>query len=262
MGTGNCLEQNEQNGVVCVGHSNGVVSFWTPNSSEAVVKLRAHLGSVTGLNVWSEDGLGGRCVATAGVDGEPPFLFLNVVSYKRIGIVKIWDTRMWKDPTRQFHLTKSTVSSSPELSFSRKGHLALTTSSGVNIYTPPSTWSSSASHTHLAPPLYLTHPFPNKTHAPVTQPQFAPFFDVCAIGHNAGIEMMLVPGSGEEKWDSLEADPFESGKMRREREVRGLLDKVGDAIFSLFNFQLCSFFLFFPLLYLFSLFPALFPLRI
>lgn len=138
---------------------------------------------------------------------------------------------MWKDPTRQFQLTKSTLSSSPELSFSQKGHLALTTSSGVNVYVPPTSWSSSPSHSHLSPPLYLTHPLPNKTHAPITQPQFAPFFDVLAVGHNTGFETMLVPGTAEEKWDSMEADPYESGKMRREREVKGLLDKVGDLFF-------------------------------
>lgn len=35
-----------------------------------------------------------------------------------------------------------------------------------------------------------------------------------------------MPGSGEPNFDSSEADPFENKRARREREVKGLLDKV------------------------------------
>lgn len=85
MGAGNTLEQNSQNGVVCVGHPNGVVSFWTPNTSTAAVKLRAHLGGVTGLSVWGEDGLGGRSLATAGADGMSSLLSLDEYSVLLFG---------------------------------------------------------------------------------------------------------------------------------------------------------------------------------
>ena len=46
------------------------------------------------------------------------------------------------------------------------------------------------------------------------------------IGHSKGLSSLLVPGSGEPNFDSSEADPFENKRMRREREVKGLLDKV------------------------------------
>ena len=46
------------------------------------------------------------------------------------------------------------------------------------------------------------------------------------IGHSKGLSSILVPGSGEPNFDSSEADPFENKRMRREREVKGLLDKV------------------------------------
>jgi hypothetical protein len=73
------------------------------------------------------------------------------------------------------------------------------------------------------PPLYLTHPVP---HRPLTSLQWAPFQDILTIGHSAGLSSILVPGSGEANFDSAEADPFENKKARREREVKGLLDKV------------------------------------
>ena len=76
---------------------------------------------------------------------------------------------------------------------------------------------------HSAPPLYLTHPAP---HRPLAALRFCPFQDVLTVGHAAGLSSLLVPGAGEPNFDSTEADPFENRKARREREVKGLLDKV------------------------------------
>ncbi|TAN29829.1 hypothetical protein EPN29_14405, partial [bacterium] len=61
---------------------------------------------------------------------------------------------------------------------------------------------------------------------PVHALSFQPFTDVLTVGHSRGISSLLVPGSGEANFDSLEADPFEGKRRRREREVQGLLDKV------------------------------------
>ena len=75
----------------------------------------------------------------------------------------------------------------------------------------------------MSPPLYITHPIP---HRPLTSLRFCPFQDILTIGHSAGLSSVLVPGSGEPNFDSAEADPFETKKARREREVKGLLEKV------------------------------------
>lgn len=76
---------------------------------------------------------------------------------------------------------------------------------------------------HAPPPLYLTHPIP---HRPLTSLRFCPYQDILTIGHEAGLTSILVPGTGEPNFDSSEANPFENKRARREREVRGLLDKV------------------------------------
>lgn len=89
------------------------------------------------------------------------------------------------------------------------------------MYTKPSIQTFFAPK--VSPPLYLTHPIP---HRPLTSVRFCPFQDILTIGHNAGLSSVLVPGSGEPNFDSAEADPFENKRTRREREVKGLLDKV------------------------------------
>ena len=89
------------------------------------------------------------------------------------------------------------------------------------MYTKPSIQTPFAGT--AAPPLYLTHPIP---HRPLSSVRFCPFQDVLTIGHAAGVSGILVPGVGEPNFDSAEADPFENRRARREREVKGLLDKI------------------------------------
>jgi U3 small nucleolar RNA-associated protein 7 len=73
LGACEVMDHNPQNAVVGMGHRNGQLTFWTPNVNEPVVRLMAHLGPVSGFAHWGEDGLGGRTLATAGVDSELSF---------------------------------------------------------------------------------------------------------------------------------------------------------------------------------------------
>jgi len=91
----------------------------------------------------------------------------------------------------------------------------------IQLYNPPSIHTPFNAKT--APPLYMTHPIPNR---PLTSVRFAPFQDILTVGHAAGLSSVLVPGSGEPNFDSREANPFENTKARGEREVKSLLDKV------------------------------------
>ena len=78
-------------------------------------------------------------------------------------------------------------------------------------------------NTKLPPAPYLTHTFPS---TPVNGIKFCPFDDILGVGHSKGFTSLVVPGAGEANFDSLEADPFEGKRRRREREVNSLLDKI------------------------------------
>ncbi|KIJ64067.1 hypothetical protein HYDPIDRAFT_91062 [Hydnomerulius pinastri MD-312] len=199
--SGSCrtMTQNRHNAVIHLGHQNGVVSLWTPNLPHPAVQLLAHIGPVVGLSV--DPSTGGRYMASSGADGT----------------VKVWDCRNWKGTVREW----STRGGGAEVEWSARGALAVATGGSVNLYTKPSIQTSFAPK--VPPPLYLTHPIPSR---PLTSVRFCPFQDILTVGHNAGLSSIIVPGSGEPNFDSTEADPFEHKRTRREREVKGLLDKI------------------------------------
>lgn len=200
LGTPISMTQNPHNAVIHLGHQNGVVSLWTPNLPHPAVRLLAHLGPVQSISVsHGSQGEGGRYMATAGKDG----------------MVKVWDCRNWKGAVRSWHLRSA---GDAELEFSQRGMLAVASGGSVNVYTKPTIPAPSS-----PPPLYLTHPIP---HRPITSVRFCPFQDILTVGHDKGLSSILVPGAGEPNFDSSEADPFENKKGRREREVKGLLDKI------------------------------------
>ncbi|KAI5981534.1 BING4CT-domain-containing protein [Pisolithus albus] len=206
--TGYLKYQDTSTGSLVVEHRTklGACHTMTQNRHNAVihlghqnVRLLAHLGPVVGLSV--DPSTGGRYMASSGADGT----------------VKVWDCRNWKGVVREW----TTRGGGAELEWSAKGALAVATGGSVNVYTKPSIQTSFAAK--VPPPLYLTHPIP---HRPLTSVRFCPFQDILTVGHNAGLSSILVPGSGEPNFDSAEADPFENKKARREREVKGLLDKI------------------------------------
>jgi len=166
------------------------------------VKLLAHRGPVTGIAVDASEGSAGRYVATCGMEGR----------------VKIWDGRMWGKEVRSWAVRNTPTS----LSYSGRGMLAVGGKSGVTVYRDL-TSSSSESELSKLPQPYLNLPLPALS---ARSTKFCPYDDLLCVGHQRGISSLLVPGSGEANFDSNEADVYETYTRRRERDVRGVLEKI------------------------------------
>ena len=184
------LRQNPHNAVLHLGHANGVVSLWSPAMSQPLVSMLCHRGPVTSLAVDRE----GKYMASAGMDGE----------------VKLWDLRVYK----QLHYYQFTSPPS-SVDISQRGLLAVGFGSHTTV------WKDALSRKQQSP--YLRHDTPGNA---IDTVQFRPYEDVLGLGHRSGYISMVVPGAGEPNFDSMEANPFQTRKQRREAEVHGLLDKL------------------------------------
>lgn len=197
-GLGPCstMAQNPLTAVVHLGHSNGTVTLWTPNLTSPALKMLAHRGPVNGISISRSSG--GREMATSSVDGS----------------VKLWDSRMLGRGAVREWLSRRPAN---DLAFSQRGLLGVAWGSHVSIYDTKRALGK-------APPgPYLTNGFPRAEPISIN---FCPFEDVLGVSHGNGFDSLIVPGAGEPRFDSSEADPYETKNSRREREVHSLLDKI------------------------------------
>lgn len=191
------MAQNPHSAIIHLGHSNGTMTLWSPNMTTPHVKLLAHRGPITGIAVDPSEGSAGRYVATCGMEGK----------------VKIWDGRMWGKEVKSWSVRNTPTT----ISYSQRGMLAVGGKSGITAYRDLTTAGTGM------PQPYLNLPLPALT---ASSAKFCPYDDLLAVGHQRGISSLLVPGSGEPNFDSSEADVYESYSRRREREVRGVLEKI------------------------------------
>lgn len=203
LGSPSTMAQNPHSAIIHLGHSNGTMTLWSPNMTTPHVKLLAHRGPVTGIAVDPSEGSAGRYVATCGMEGR----------------VKIWDGRMWGKEVRSWAVRNTPTS----LSYSGRGMLAVGGKSGVTVYRDLTSASMTQSEMGKLPQPYLNLPLPSLT---ASSTRFCPYDDLLCIGHQRGISSLLVPGSGEANFDSNEADVYETYTRRRERDVRGVMEKI------------------------------------
>ncbi|XP_044259955.1 WD repeat-containing protein 46 isoform X2 [Tribolium madens] len=191
------LSQNPWNAVLCVGHSKGVVSMWSPNSKSPLAKMLCHKAPLTALHVDSK----GQFLATAASNRE----------------LKIWDVRKLSGPLQQYKL----ITAANNLNFSQKNMLALGMGNVVEVY------RDCCMNTAKRP--YLRHRFVTS----VGNLNFCPYEDVLGVATATGVASLIVPGSGEPNFDALEANPFQSKSQRREAEVKSLLEKIQPELITL-----------------------------
>ena len=196
QGAPTSLAQNPFNAILHVGHHNGTVSLWSPNSTTPLVKLLAHRGPVRALAIDRE----GCYMVSAGQDSR----------------MAVWDIRAFKEVHSYF--TRQPASS---LAISDRNLTA------VGWGTHATMWRGLFDK-HVADQEKVQSPYMawGGEGRRVERVRWCPFEDVLGVGHDRGFSTALVPGAGEPNFDALEANPYESTKQRQEAEVQALLNKI------------------------------------
>lgn len=196
LGPTQSLVQNPWNAILHMGHNNGTVTLWSPNSSDPLVKLLAHKGPVRSLAIDRE----GRYMVSTGQDSR----------------MAVWDIRMFKEVNNYF--TRTPASS---VAISDSGLTAVGWGTHTTIW--KGLFDKNAATQEKVQSPYLTWGGEGRR---VERVRWCPFEDVLGIGHDGGFSSILVPGAGEANFDALEINPYETVKQRQESEVKSLLNKL------------------------------------
>lgn len=184
------MAQNPWNAVMHLGHTNGQVTLWAPKMKQPLVKLQSSRGPIRSLAINRN----GNYMACVGTDKT----------------VKIWDVRKFEELDTYYTPTQAnnvTISDTGLLSVSWGPHVTI--------------WKDTFK-THQDAP-YMTHLIPSSQ---IQRAKFVPFEDILGVGHNKGIESLIIPGAGESNYDAMELNPFETSNMRKEGEIKSLLNKL------------------------------------
>ncbi|KAK9671319.1 hypothetical protein RND81_12G021500 [Saponaria officinalis] len=188
LGRTDVMRVNPYNAVVSLGHSSGTVTMWKPTSPNPLVKMLCHQGPLTALAFHPN----GHLMATAGAERK----------------IKIWDLR-------KYEVLQTIPGNAKSLDFSQKGLLATSCGSFVQVLRDSGFQNYDRYMTHSMAKGYQIH-----------NVAFRPYEDVLGLGHSMGWSSILVPGSGEPNFDTWVANPFETPKQRREKEIKSLLEKL------------------------------------
>ncbi|KAJ1502954.1 hypothetical protein HMI54_004792 [Coelomomyces lativittatus] len=205
-GTTRVMTMNPSTGIVYCGHSNGTVTLWSPNTQKPLIEVLCHrTGPVTSCAVHDF------------------YLFTAGTHQAGGGCVSLWDVR---NMYQHIHTTRF-AKPIHHLSVSQQGLWACTQGTSVHVHRsfqspPPPTPTPAAPSTSL----YMQHTSTYGKNDVFSDLQFVPFEDVLGVGRHFGFSSLIVPGSGEPNFDSLEAHPYETKKQRREREIHRLLEKI------------------------------------
>ncbi|KAK3698928.1 putative U3 small nucleolar RNA-associated protein 7 [Vermiconidia calcicola] len=203
QGTPTAFGHNPYNAILHVGHKNGTVSLWSPNSTTPLVKMLNHRGPVRSLAVDRE----GRYMVSTGQDSK----------------MAVWDVRMFKAVNEY---TLRVPGSSVDISDRNL--------TAVGWGTQTTVWKDLFSK-HLSDQVKVQSPYMawGAQGQSVDRVRWCPFEDILGISHDKGFSSMIVPGAGEPNFDALEVNPYENTKQRQEAEVKSLLNKLQPEMISL-----------------------------
>lgn len=201
LGSTVSLTQNPFNAIIHAGHSNGTVTLWAPSMSTPLVKLLSSRGPVRSIAVDR----GGKYMAVAGQDRS----------------LKIWDIRNFKELHSYYTMTVAN-----SVAISDTGLVAVGWGPHVQVWKDILKLDTDSSSP------YMNHLIAGSQ---VNTVRFAPFEDILGAGHAKGFQSIIVPGSGEANFDSMEMNPYyaASREGRRETEVKSLLNKLQPDMISL-----------------------------
>ncbi|KAL0238932.1 hypothetical protein PCE1_004623 [Barthelona sp. PCE] len=191
----NCFRQNPKTAVMCAGHTNGIVSLWAPGSSNPLVQYRAHKSSIVDLCV-SHDG---KYLVTVSSNRE-----VAVSDLRKFEVMDSW----------KHHRPVTSVD------ISQTGLLALAARHTLEVKQNVFTTSSARDCGHST---YMSHQIPGNI---ISGARFCPYEDFLGIGHNSGFQSLAIPGAGQANFDGYVANPFATKKLRKEMEVKKLLEKI------------------------------------
>lgn len=203
LGTPTSFRQNPHNAMIHVGHQNGTVTMWSPNSGTPSVKLLAHRGPVRSLAMDRE----GRYMVSTGSDLK----------------MSVWDIRMFKQVNQYFLRQPGT-----SLDISEKNLTAVSWGTQTTIWQDLFTKHALDQKKVQSP--YMAWGGEGQR---IERVRWCPFEDTLGVSHNEGFTSVIIPGAGEANFDSLEINPYETKKQRQETEVRSLMNKLQPGMISL-----------------------------
>ena len=203
LGSPTSLCQNPHNAIIHVGHQNGTVTLWSPNTSSALVKMLTHRGPVRSMSIDRE----GRYMVSAGQDLK----------------MAVWDLRMYREVNNYFLRQPGS-----SVAISDRGLTAVGWGTQTSIWR--GLFDSSKQDQEKAQSPYMAWGGQAQR---IEKLRWCPFEDVLGISHDKGFSSILVPGAGEPNFDALEINPYENTKQRQETEVKALLNKLQPEMISL-----------------------------
>ncbi|KAI9934965.1 Small subunit (SSU) processome component [Aspergillus wentii] len=203
QGAPTSLCQNPYNAIMHVGHQNGTVTLWSPNSQTALVKALVHRGPVRSMAIDRQ----GRYMVSTGQDQK----------------MNVWDIRMF----REVH-SYSCYQPGSSVSISDRGLTAVGWGTQVSVWR--GLFDAAVADQGKVQSPYMSWGGDGQR---IENMKWCPYEDLLGVTHDKGFASIIVPGAGEPNFDALEANPYENTKQRQEAEVQSLLTKLQPGMISL-----------------------------